>query len=392
MKILIITKYFPPVNTIASHRLYSFAKYLPQYGIDVEIVTPQWQGNLDLHIGDMIVHHTHRETEKLQFRKSNHAWKNILKQSGVRALRHYLNSPFYKAGKALPDSIFKKQHAILASYGPEDALHLASHLCRKHNLSLIVDYRDLWLDNPFQDWTAMDRAIIYRLEKQILQQSALVCTVSQTLSKQLFERYRQKARVIYNGFWELPENVPSAEKKNGVSFCYCGSLYDGLRPIHITFPFLAKYSQHNLVAAVFDDVDVAYLKRMVEKYKLSGQVKILQNIPHKQAVELEKHSDILLFLNSLDRKSKGVLTGKLFEYMQSGKFILGVGNPDDEAAKIIKDVHLGTYISKENQMSTALAAFQAWSPPPAEKLAFFSRKHQAERLATFIKESLDHSV
>lgn len=38
-KILIITHYFPPINAIASHRPYSWAKYWSRMGNDITVLT-----------------------------------------------------------------------------------------------------------------------------------------------------------------------------------------------------------------------------------------------------------------------------------------------------------------------------------------------------------------
>jgi hypothetical protein len=48
MKLLIITYFFPPLNSIASLRLYSFAKYLTEFGLDVTVfTTPKKVNNMD---------------------------------------------------------------------------------------------------------------------------------------------------------------------------------------------------------------------------------------------------------------------------------------------------------------------------------------------------------
>lgn len=389
LKIVLVTKYFPPLNTIASHRLYSYAKYFPQHGIDVEIITPEWQGNLNFNMDKMTIHYTHEEKQKIQFSSSGNIFKSILKYTGIRAIRHYINSPFFKAGKTVSHSVFKNIDAVLVSFGPEDALHLAGYFCKKYKLPLIIDYRDLWLDNPFQNWTPLDKAIIYRLEKRILRQTVMTCTVSETLSQQLCHRYGQKAQLIYNGFWSSPSPPQPRLPKKNITFCYCGSLYGGMRPIRLLLPFLADHRQHRLVVAVFDDVDVKYLQNAAKKYGLTQQIQIKQNCSHQKALALGKQSDILLFLNTFDKNATGVLTGKLFEYMQSRRFILGIGNADDEAAKIIRRYNLGAYISKKDELKKAIEMYFSWSPPRFENLDFFSREQQAKRLAISLKETLN---
>ena len=170
MKILLIGNYFPPANTIASHRMYAFAKFLQEEGFEIVVLTPKRQGNLDLDISDIKVIHPIEEQNSINtFSKKTSILKSIFRYTGVRAIRYYLQSKFYQSTKKLVTEIEKqKLDFVLASYPSEDSFRIAYLLYRKLELPYVLDYRDLWIDNSYYDWTFFDRLIIVRLRVECL--------------------------------------------------------------------------------------------------------------------------------------------------------------------------------------------------------------------------------
>ena len=84
-----------------------------------------------------------------------------------------------------------------------------------------------------------------------------------------------------------------------------------------------------------------------EALKASGLSKYLKRInyvPHYQAIELMQEASVLLFIipNILD--NKGIITGKLFDYLASSRPLLSIGPSDGDAAKILKKVNAGEII------------------------------------------------
>ncbi|MBN1542371.1 glycosyltransferase [candidate division KSB1 bacterium] len=391
MKLLLITPYFPPANTIASHRLYSFARYLPQQEIDVEVVTPDRPGNLTFDLNGIVVHRTHRDTTAVNaFSRTRGSLRELVKHTGIRALRYYSPTPFVRSGLSLFDhKELKRFDAVMASFSTEDALRLAYLIHTRYGLPLLIDYRDLWLDNRYATWKPMDKLIIYHIEKNLVHASSLVTTVSQTLSEQLRQRYGIDAVVIYNGFFSFNRNPSPVRqpKSNTLRLCYCGSLYGGLRPIHALFPYLAKHPSLYFDIAVLDATDAAYVNRLIKEYDLASRVSLYIDLAHEKAIALEQQADVLVLLNTVDGEGKGVLSGKFFEYMGAGKFILGIGHPEDEAADLIRRYNLGIYTDGKTDFFHRIDLSE-WKPPDAETLARFDRKNQAFRLANEIKKAL----
>ena len=63
---------------------------------------------------------------------------------------------------------------------------------------------------------------------------------------------------------------------------------------------------------------------------------------HAESLAAQRHADELLFLDWMDERAEGILTGKLFEYLASGRPILSVGSrANTEAAGIIVRTQAG---------------------------------------------------
>jgi glycosyltransferase involved in cell wall biosynthesis len=389
MRILLIAKFFPPANSVASHRLYSFARYLPEFGIDVDVLTPEREGTLFYDLSGMTIFYPNRETISVtKYVKRKNRIRDILKYSGIRSFKHYLWSSFFRSAKKFVKKLdFKKYDAVMASYGPEDAVHIAYYIHRKTHLPFILDYRDLWYDNLYAKWTPIDKLIIHRLEKRIVDSTILLTAATDGVRKQIEKRYGIPGNVIYNGFFDDAFDTPAAGENNGsrISFCYTGSLYGGIQPIHILFPLLAHNPSYHLHIAVLDEIDYYYVNDLVKKYAVDDQVHCYPNLSNSQAVSLQQQANILLYLNRMDGSATCVLAVKLFEYMKTGKFILGIGHSEDEAKVLFRKYHLGAYVTSSEDLPAALEQVKTWKSPSRADIAFFNRKNQAEILAKEIK-------
>jgi len=75
---------------------------------------------------------------------------------------------------------------------------------------------------------------------------------------------------------------------------------------------------------------------------LSGIVHQYGQVSREVALQKQRESQILLFLDWDDSKEKGVIAGKIFEYMATGRPILSVGGSDDNAVTgILEDTNSG---------------------------------------------------
>src|SRR5690606_22322738 len=104
-------------------------------------------------------------------------------------------------------------------------------------------------------------------------------------------------------------------------------------------------------------------------------------VSHKDAIQGIKNADLLLLTNFPDEKSKGIIPGKLFEYLATGNPVLAIGPKDGDVAKILKATQSGgyfTHFQKEELKSLILKKFKKWKPKeiqlPSSTIDKYSRK------------------
>jgi hypothetical protein len=93
--------------------------------------------------------------------------------------------------------------------------------------------------------------------------------------------------------------------------------------------------------------------------------------------------------------NKGILTGKLFEYLNTRKPIIGLGPEDGDAAAIINECNAGKMFDRTNKApleSYIESLYQSWknktlSPNKSTAVDQFSRREQARFLSEIIHKS-----
>lgn len=101
-----------------------------------------------------------------------------------------------------------------------------------------------------------------------------------------------------------------------------------------------------MIGQIDQSVEVAIRKAKLEQY-----VVFRPYIPHEQVLQQQQAADLLLLLLMPDStpRAKGLLTGKLFEYLSSGTPILCIGPEDGDAAHIISEVQAGETVDFEDK-------------------------------------------
>ena len=85
--------------------------------------------------------------------------------------------------------------------------------------------------------------------------------------------------------------------------------------------------------------------------------KNIVRIPYLEHEEVRKYqasSQVLLLSINRVPSAKGIITGKIFEYLQAKRPILAIGPEDGDAAMILKNTNAGTIVGFKNK--TALKA------------------------------------
>ena len=82
---------------------------------------------------------------------------------------------------------------------------------------------------------------------------------------------------------------------------------------------------------------------------IADRMELIPYAPHRQALELQRDSDaLLLLIPDASGRGRGVLSGKVFEYLAAGRPILAVVPPDGAAAELIRETGAGVVVAPDD--------------------------------------------
>jgi glycosyltransferase involved in cell wall biosynthesis len=116
-------------------------------------------------------------------------------------------------------------------------------------------------------------------------------------------------------------------------------------------PFLTALKQSGL-----DDVTVRFLgdfrstdREWAEQLELGDRLELIPYAPRRQSLELQRDSEaLLLLIPDAGGRGKGVLSGKVFEYLAAARPILALVPPDGAAAQLIRDASAGVVVAPDD--------------------------------------------
>ncbi len=238
---------------------------------------------------------------------------------------------------------------LIVSTGPPHTTHLiALGLYKKIGIPWVADFRDPWTNISFykdlmlSSWA--DRKH-HRLEKEVVITASRVVVVGNQMAKEFAEIGNRKIDVITNGYDEadLPTILPEPDAE--FSLVHIGMLSDSQNH-EILWQALGELSLENEVFAqalkirLIGKVDVG-VHAFLDKYQLKDQTEIIDYISHSEAIEAQRKAQVLLLLINNSPNAKGVITGKIFEYLASSRPVIAIGPENGDAAAIIKNVNAG---------------------------------------------------
>jgi len=387
-KVLIITYYWPPSGGSGVQRWLKFVKYFRDFGIEPIVLTvapefaalPNIDESLEYEIPAGIEVHKTRA-------KSPFGFYRKMKKGNIP------NSGFAGEGKAnLFDNLFRfirgnffipdarigwnkfalekareliQLHAIdtvITSSPPHSTQLIGLQLKKEFNIKWLADLRDPWTEiyyNKLLFRTNWAKKIDYRYEQACLQNADTLIVVSEDIKRRFGEAREtilEKIHVIPNGFDE--EDFSKVQTKNdaGVKYIsYVGNL--GLQypiePFLKAFSELVKVDQQWRIRFVGNVSDVVNTE--IQKLDLEKWVEFIPYVEHKKAVEYMINSDLLLLIIPNTENNKGILTGKLFEYIATGNPIIYIGPEDGDALEILKGNTV--YISLNSKEKEAVIDF-----------------------------------
>ena len=92
----------------------------------------------------------------------------------------------------------------------------------------------------------------------------------------------------------------------------------------------------------------AIVSDSVTYYNINDLVNFIGYVPHKEAIKYQNAAQILLLIINRTSNNASILTGKIFEYLASGRPVLCIGPNDGDAADIIHEAGAGVVIDYDD--------------------------------------------
>ncbi len=415
-KVLILTYYWPPAGGPGVQRVLKFVKYLPEYGWDPIILTvkngeyPALDPSLLKEIPEGVKVYA---TQSLEFfslfkrltgrnaqipietyilNRKKTGWKDRLfawiRQNLFLPDARLGWAPFaFRKGMAI---IRKEQPALIFSSSPPHSLQLAARrLAMKSGLPWVADFRDPWTE-AFWDkslgrtpWAAVRNN---RMEQRVVGQADALITVSNGVRELLVKSPRANTYVIPNGY-DARDFSAKKEPSPRFRIVYAGHVAASQNPVKFFHAIAALRPSFGKTLDIrFYGKADEEVREAIAREGVGDLVHLLPYLPHDQILREIVNADLLLLLIP-GENGKGILTGKVFEYLAAGNFILGIGDETGEAAALLDECRGGVMIGYDKDpfpvLEEQIRRWQGGIPheTKTEEILRYDRKALTARLS-----------
>ncbi|HEY8892355.1 MAG TPA: glycosyltransferase [Clostridium sp.] len=386
--ILIIAYFYPPLGGAGVQRTLKFAKFLEKFGYNVNVLTVDNEKgtikdeSLKLESTDGIKVFRAKQIEnfivsaivnrkvtdvKIDNKEKNvkESFKITLKSKVKKKIKKYLLN-VYRNMYIPDDKISWKKDAvklglkiikeekidiIYSTSSPYTGHLIALELKQKSNVPWIADFRDQWVANPFVDYSTYAMSKNEKMEKAVIEKADAVISVSKPIIEDFIDRYKNqetdKFKVITNGYDEEDfDNFNMDLETSKYIITHNGTLY-------------GKRSPKNFLIAIDRLIEDKKIRQMELTIRFVGQIgkdaqedirffiakydniiEFISYLPHKESLKKLEYSSATLLIIEAGVGSEGIYTGKLFEYIRSGRNVIGIV-PPGVANDLILDTNIG---------------------------------------------------
>jgi len=419
-KVLIVTYYWPPGSGAGVQRWLKFSKYLPQYGWEPFILTvdpqyaayPSIDSTLEKEIPVNVKVFRTKATDwfriysedKSKIPTAGFANNNDNSIKGIlfRFLRGNLFIPDPRKGwnrfalrKAI--EIIEKEGitCIVTTSPPHSTQLIGLKLKRRYpGIRWIADLRDPWTDIYYYKKfypAFFPRMIDSAYEKNVLSSADRIITVGKSL-KELFASkiagIEEKIEVISNGYDEDDFKALYSSNPKVFTISYIGTL-SGVYPVTGFLKALNFLTENGIGYRLrFTGIVSPEQKEMICTAAGNSNIEFIPFSGHSIAVANMLHTSVLLLVIPDHASSGSIITGKLFEYLASGKPIICIGPVDGDAAGIIEETGHGRTFSYDDSVGIAeYLTSLSLNPVISEKAspAKYSRENLVKKVIALLK-------
>ncbi|MBO4594984.1 MAG: glycosyltransferase family 4 protein [Bacteroidales bacterium] len=388
-RVLIVTYYWPPTGGSGVQRWVKFAKLLPAQGWQPVIYTPEnperpaLDTSLEAEIPAEaeILRTKIREPYAIYHRFAGkkaegtgaglnpiNFQKKSLKQRLMLWIRSNLFVPDPRKSWVKPSvkylTKYLREHPVdvIVTTGPPHSMHLIGlGLHSRTGIPWVADFRDPWTKMFYFKHLGLGRRALRKhqaLEKAVLDNANAVISVSPLVQEDFVQMTSTPVHLITNGY-DADDFAAPLPKRNDRAFriVHTGLFASDGNPLKLWSALAAKCTEdldfdhrlHIILAGKVDDEIVS----AVREAGLGHKLELPGYLPHDRSVEALRSADLILLPLRQDPEYRKVLPGKIFECIAAGKPVLGIGQPDGAAARVLDETGTGRMFGWDDQAGIA---------------------------------------
>ena len=414
-RLLIITYYWPPTGGSGVQRWVKFSKYLPEFGWQPVVYTPENPERLardesllaDIPACAEVIKTRIVEPYAVYRRLTGggsdevnpvNAQKKNWKQRLSLWIRGNCFIPDPRIGWVRPSVRFLKKYLAahpvdaVVTTGPPQSVHLIGRgLKRALNLRWIADFRDPWTEMFYYKHlglgTAADRRH-RRMEQSVLDEADTVISVTPLVQRDFQARTRTPVVLVTNGFDEADFVADPPPRSDGkFRLVHTGLFAADGNPLNLWDALAERCAsdpafRDRLEIRLAGKVDRAVTEAIRER-GLGGNLIEPGYLPHDETVREQRSADILLLPLRREPEYAKVLPGKIFEYLAARRPVLGIGQEDGAAAAVLRDTRAGRMFGWDEK--EGLLAFLDAEHPAAADIEKYTRRALTAQLIRILQ-------
>ncbi len=381
LNVLLITFSFPPAGGVGVLRALSLAKYLPENGVRVDVLTagnaPSVGRDLRLlrQVPEAVT--VHRSwTPDLPFALRKHV-KKLVSGSGAKVVAAapggsggggnplkrlvrdmignlllpdpqvgWLPFAFRRARKIVRS---REIDAVLITVPPFSSVRLATMLRREFPaLPVVVDFRDEWLTTTLDlvsfNKNERARAVAQKAEAEAVRDATAVVLVTEAARRELIGRYpgvdAGKFHCVPNGFeTRKVRESTQARTDDRMVLTYVGSVYGSTDPANLVAAVLTLPDtlRARLRLRFIGHIETAALRASLER--LGETVELKGFMPQAEALAAMDDTDFLLLITH-DRIN---VSAKFYDYLSGSKPIVALVHPEGDVRRLLEETKTGCW-------------------------------------------------
>jgi hypothetical protein len=431
LNLLLITFSFPPAGGVGVLRALSLAKYLPENGIRVDVLTARNAPAVgkDLSLLQQVppevqVHRTWTLDLPFWLRKSvkkalaggkakPSSTASQTSSRGGNPLKRWIGNlllPDPQIGWlpfALPAAarIIRERSidAVLVTVPPYSSVRLVTKLRRLFpELPIVLDFRDEWLSTTIDlvsfNNNSRARTVAQKTESEGVRDATSVVMVTEAARRELQARYpgipAEKFLCINNGYDATPPTEQTYSRPGQgkqIVLTYIGTVYGSTAPgtfVEAVLSLPPEIRSRLRVRYIGHIETPTYREQLLS---LGETVELKGFIPQAEALAAIRSTDYLLLITH-DRIN---VAAKFYDYLGGGKPILAAVHPDGDVRRLLEETHSGQWADSADpqairrMLEEAVTSSDLAVKPDFGRIAAYHRRPLTARYAAILKSLIE---